>query len=225
MKKNDKIIYTLIATIIISSILLFVAEQHTPYDENIYDQAYKEYNKITEIASSNVQQSTMDNQQNTHNSTDNAVIEQNNFTNQNIVTYAPISKPTPTYSTIGIINIPKINISYPILKDYKDEYLNIAPLRLAGPEINKSGNLVVVAHNNLNQELFSNLHKLSKDDIVKLTDTAGKSLTYRVYSKYEVSENDLSVLNQNTNGQIELTLITCVKYNFSKRLVVKCIAI
>jgi hypothetical protein len=67
--------------------------------------------------------------------------------------------------------------------------------------------------------------KLEKDDIVELTDMYGKKLTYKVYDIYEVKQTDFSCLNQETNGNIELTLITCIKYQKNKRLIVKCIAI
>lgn len=50
------------------------------------------------------------------------------------------------------------------------------------------------------------------------------TLTYKVYDIFEIKQNDFSCLNQNTNGNIELTLITCIKYQKSKRLIVKCIA-
>ena len=44
---------------------------------------------------------------------------------------------------------------------------------------------------------------------------------YKVYDIYIVDETDMSCTNQETNGKIELTLITCDNDN-KKRLVVKC---
>ena len=149
MNKNDKIIYILVGIIIVSSILLFIVDNSTPYDEDMYDKAYSEYDKISQIVSNNTNQTVSNNKDNINNTSNNNIIEQNYFSNQDIITYEPIKKPTPTYSTIGIIDIPKINISYPVLKDYKEEYLNIAPLKLVGPEPNTAGNLVIVAHNNI----------------------------------------------------------------------------
>ena len=44
---------------------------------------------------------------------------------------------------------------------------------------------------------------------------------YKVYDKYLVDEKDMRCTDQETNGKIELTLITCDK-DSTKRLVVKC---
>ena len=220
MSKNNKIICFLAAIIIISSILLFIEENKTPYDKDTYKQVYKEYENITNIA-----KDSQSNKQEPIIKEGNAtIIEQNNLNNKDIPTYAPIKKKAE-YSTTAVINIPKINISYPVIKEYKESYLNIAPVKLTGPEPNTIGNFVIVAHNNLNKEFFSNLHKLKTNDIVTLTDTSGQKLTYKVYDISEVNQDDFNCLNQNTNGNIDLTLITCVKYKTSKRLVVKCTAI
>ena len=63
---------------------------------------------------------------------------------------------------------------------------------------------------------------MNNDDRVILTSNQGKSETYFVYDKYKINKDDLSCTSQETNGKIELTLITCVKYDKNKRLVVKC---
>ena len=44
---------------------------------------------------------------------------------------------------------------------------------------------------------------------------------YKVYDKYIVDETDMRCTEQETNGKIELTLITCDNDN-TKRLIVKC---
>ena len=41
---------------------------------------------------------------------------------------------------------------------------------------------------------------------------------YKVYSKYEIDDNDLSILD--SNYEYELTLLTCNNFN-KKRLIVK----
>ena len=42
------------------------------------------------------------------------------------------------------------------------------------------------------------------------------------YDTYIVDETDMSCTSQETNGKIELTLITCDNNDNKKRLVVKC---
>lgn len=39
---------------------------------------------------------------------------------------------------IGIIDIPKLNITYPIISEVSDEFLKIAPCKFYGPEINET---------------------------------------------------------------------------------------
>lgn len=202
-----KLIYFLLLIIIISSIILiYKIEQSPDYNTDLYAQIYKEYNQISNI-DKNIQDAFDNNSSNTKNP---IVINKNSSGN--------------FYRTIGIIKIPKIDLSYPIINDCTDKNLNIAPAKLLGPNINTVGNLVVVGHNNWNQEFFSNLHKLENGDVVELTDTNGNKLEYKVYDKQQIKQDDFSCLNQDTNNRIELTLITCIKYQKSKRLVIKCVA-
>ncbi len=58
-------------------------------------------------------------------------------------------------------------------------------------------------------------------DNIFLVSNTGSAQKYKVYDIYIVDETDLACTNQETNGKIELTLITCDDDN-SKRLVVKC---
>lgn len=206
MKLNDKkIIYTLLVIILVfSSILIYKIEKTPKYNKDVYEQVYKEFEQISSINIDNNIEST---------------------SKKNNTIYVSKNSTGNTYITLGVIDIPKINVSYPIINDCTEENLNIAPTKLVGPEPNTIGNLVIVGHNNWNKEFFSNLYKLENDDIIELTDTSGNKLTYKVYDKYEIKQDDFSCLNQNTNGQIELTLLTCVKFNNSKRLIIKCVAI
>lgn len=192
----------LLLTIIFSSVLIYKIEQTPKYNTNVYSQVYNEYNQIKNT----LQESAL-----------------NSSTKDNIVIYNKNSS-NSTYRTVGIIDIPKINISYPIINECTEENLNIAPTKLAGPMPNSIGNLVIIAHNNWNQDFFSRLHELKIDDIVELIDTSGNKLKYKVYDILEIKQDDFSCLEQDTNGRTELTLITCIKYQKTKRLVVKCVA-
>lgn len=121
---------------------------------------------------------------------------------------------------IGIIEIPKINIQYPILSNTTDDFLKISACRFYGPYPNEIGNLCIAAHNYDNSKFFSNLHKLSIGDSVNIYDLNNEKTVYHVYDKFEILENDTSCTNQNTQGKREITLVTC--NNITKnRLVVK----
>lgn len=85
----------------------------------------------------------------------------------------------------------------------------------------KYGNLVITGHNYKNGQFFGKLKNLTKGDNVLLLSSKGNTQMYTVYDKYIVDETDMRCTNQETNGKIELTLITCDRNN-KKRLVVKC---
>lgn len=78
-----------------------------------------------------------------------------------------------------------------------------------------------MGHNYKNGQFFGNLKKLEKGDNIFLLSSKGNAQIYKVYDIYIVDETDMSCTSQETNGKIELTLITCDNDN-KKRLVVKC---
>lgn len=124
------------------------------------------------------------------------------------------------FFVIGLINIPKINIEYPILSNTTDELLKMAPCRFYGPYPNKTGNLCIAAHNYDDNRFFSNLYKLNIGDIINIYDSSNSCITYSIYQKYEISIKDTSCTDQNTNGVKEITLVTCNNIN-KNRLIIK----
>ena len=202
MEKGEKklICCLLIGIIIGSSILIFKINSEPKYDETLYDEIYSEYEEI--LAKEN--QSYSEEEKN--------------------AVYMKVNSKGEKYRVAGQIHIPKIGINYPIVYETSEEYLKIAPTKLAGPDINESGNVCIVGHNYKNEQFFSRLSELENNDKINLLDNKGKRVSYLVYDKYEVAETDLSCTEQNTNGEREVTLITCTKKK-DKRLVVKCRAI
>ena len=79
------------------------------------------------------------------------------------------------YYTIGVIEIPKINLSYGILNKTTDEILKLSPTKFWGPDPNKIGNLCVVGHNYRNSKFFSKVPTLVNGDIIKVTDVTRKN--------------------------------------------------
>lgn len=130
------------------------------------------------------------------------------------------------YISVGTVKIPKINVEYPILDGQTDsaeeteELLKISPTKFWGPEPNEVGNFCIVGHNYRNTKFFSKVLTLENGDTIQITDLSGKTINYRVYNKYEVDPTDVSCTSQLTNGNKEVTLITCT--NDSKlRVIVK----
>ena len=122
---------------------------------------------------------------------------------------------------LGTIEIPKIGVSYPVISTTTAEYLKIAPTKLAGVGLNEKGNCSIIGHNYENDKFFSKLGDLSKDDVVYIKEKDGMKRVYSVTEKKEISANDVSCLEQNTNDKRQVTLITCTNVK-NKRLVVKC---
>lgn len=202
MKKNDNkfIISLLFIIMILAGILVFRIHNSIGYNESLYNDIYKEYNGVFSSENSNTL-AIGSSEQNTNS------ISVENETNSNV---------------IGKIVIPSLQIDYPILRYTTDELLKIAPTKLCGPNINEKGNLCIIGHNYHNSIFFSKLDELNIGDSVFLTNADNKSeLTYTVNNKYIIKKNDLSVLSQQNDTEIVLTLITCTN-NDNERLVVKC---
>ena len=124
------------------------------------------------------------------------------------------SKGAP-YTTVAVIEIPKINITYPVIYSNDtsaqtvEDLLKISVVKYWGPEANKPGNFCIVGHNYHNKRFFSKASTLENGDIIYLTDTNNKTLEYKVYANYVVEPDNLKCTSQLTNGGTELTLITC----------------
>ena len=132
-----------------------------------------------------------------------------------------------SYKTIATINIPKINVNYPILQgetgsvEETDALIKIAPCKYHGHEPNEVGNFCIVGHNYRNTKFFSKVPTLENGDTIELTDLSGRTITYVVYDKYNVDPNDTKCTSQLTGGKKEVTLITCTD-DSKERVVVKC---
>lgn len=126
------------------------------------------------------------------------------------------------YITDAIINIPSLDISYPVLKteDNIDDVLKISLVKFWGGNPNEVGNYVIAGHNYKNKKMFGKLSEMNIGDRFDLTDLKGRKLNYEVYDKSVVSPDDTACTTQRTNGKKEITLITCKNYG-TQRLVIK----
>ena len=133
--------------------------------------------------------------------------------------YKTISLNNTIINIIGIIEIPKISIKYPIISEISDELLQIAPCKFYGPNPNEIGNLCIAAHNYNDNSFFGNLYKLETGDLIYIYDINGIKNTYSLVYKYETSISDTSCTSQYTLGMKQVTLVTCNNKN-KKRLIV-----
>ena len=60
-----------------------------------------------------------------------------------------------TADILGVLQIDKINLRYPILSKTTDEFLQIAPCKFAGGFLNEYGNFCICGHNFDNGDFFS----------------------------------------------------------------------
>ena len=131
------------------------------------------------------------------------------------------------YKTIGVVSIPKLGITYPILDKPSDEQmdamLKISVCKFHGPNANEVGNLCIVGHNYHNSKFFSKLSTLENGDIIEIKDLYGKTLNYKVYDQFVVEPTDVACTTQLTHGRTEITLITCYN-NGKQRTVIKAVA-
>lgn len=125
-----------------------------------------------------------------------------------------------TYEVVAILNIPKLEIQYPVLSSTSKELLKVSVNKYWGPNPNKEGNFCIVGHNYNDERFFGKLHNIQNGDQIELTDMTGNTKVYYVYDTYVVDPEDTNCTSQKTNGEIEITLITCTK-NFKQRFIVK----
>ena len=124
------------------------------------------------------------------------------------------------YKVIGIINIPKIGIEYPILEKTNKESLDLSITKFWGEKINQKGNVVLAGHNRLNNTMFGKIDKLENGDIIELTDSQMVTVKYQVFDKYVIDPNDIDCIFPVDENAREVTLITCTNRD-KNRLVVK----
>lgn len=124
------------------------------------------------------------------------------------------------YKVSSKIYIPKINLETYVLEQYSKQALLTSVTKFYGANPNQIGNFCVAGHNYGPANMFQNLKKLNINDEIYLTDIEGNKMKYIIYDTYTVLPNDTKCLSQKTNGQIELTLITCTP-DSQKRIIIK----
>ena len=114
------------------------------------------------------------------------------------------------YNVDGKIQIPAINLEYPILEKVTPSSIEAAVA-------------ILYSANGLNQpgngSFFGNNDKLKLGDKVYITDNSGTKLKYNIYNIYETSPDDGDFIMRETNGKREISLQTCTD-NSKGRLII-----
>lgn len=150
-----------------------------------------------------------------------------NITNEEIVTnkYEEVKKEEVSleykgYEITAKLEIPKINLETYVLKTYSNESLNISVVKFWGAKPNTLGNFCIAGHNFKNKNMFHDLKDLNVGDNLFIIDNNIGRIEYEIYNIYKVLPDDVGCLSQETNGEKEVTLITCTN-DSSKRIIVK----
>lgn len=115
---------------------------------------------------------------------------------------------------IGYLSIPRLRLEFPVMSEWSDENLKIAPCRYTGTTMEE--NLVLVAHNY--KKHFGPIRRLKPGDQVIFVDMEN------VVTIYEVAATDAvhpTAVEEVTAGAYDLALVTCT-YGGNTRLVVYC---
>ena len=131
-----------------------------------------------------------------------------------------LTQDTQVNNLFGIIEIPKINLYYPVFSNLSEDNLKVSPCKFYGDSLNDNGNICIAGHNYNNDMFFSKINLLSSNDEIFIYDNLGKKYTYIVFKNYEVKEDDLSPIYDYDKNTKELTLITCNNLN-NNRFIIK----
>ena len=178
---------------------------------------YVKENFQTEISNSDSSNHNEENQNN-DNSGSLEGLESAGITNNNTNT----AKKLPTYKGFGVlgaIEIPDINLSYPVLEKVTRTSLETSVAFQYGVGLNKPGNNVIIGHNYRNGVFFSNNKKLEVGDTIYIIDNDKNKLTYKIYDMFYAEPSDASFYQRDTNGVPEITLSTCSD-DSSSRLII-----
>ena len=144
------------------------------------------------------------------------------YSNNNSDKYSDLSN-TSSYTEnviVGEIKIPALNLSYPIFSMLDDETLKVSPCIFYGKMPPDTGNLCIAGHNYNNNQFFSLIYKLKKEDKIYIYDLNNHEYVYSVFANYEVKTDDLSPIYLYNKNQCELTLVTCNNLN-NNRIIIK----
>ena len=115
---------------------------------------------------------------------------------------------------IGVLDIPALGLSFPIISEWSYDALQIVPCRYSGSAY--LDNLVIAGHNYRSH--FASLPQLQPGDTVTFTDMDGNVFSYAVSSLETLSSYAISDM---TSGDWDLTLFTCTVGGQS-RLAIRC---
>ncbi len=214
--KYGKVLTVILAIVIIAIIVLLCFFGYDVYRKITTDRnasaVLDEFNEsINKVANENVENSITEGELVTP-ILNEELTEQTTSTGNKKVTYKG-------YNVVGTIEIPAINLKYPILERATVDSIELSVAVLYGPGPNQVGNTVIVGHNYRNGSFFGNNDRLKLGDKVYITDASGTRIQYNIYNIYETTPDDSDYIERDTNGKREISLSTCTD-NSKARLII-----
>ena len=117
-------------------------------------------------------------------------------------------------SYIGVLEIPALGVTLPVISEWTYARLKKAPCRYAGSAY--TDDLVIAAHNY--REHFGKLKQLDPGSRVIFTDAVGNRFEYRVVLTETLMPDDVEEMK---SGEFDLSLFTCT-VGGSYRVTVRC---
>lgn len=124
------------------------------------------------------------------------------------------------FTILGKVEIPKIGFNSVIIKENTSRAMNVGVVKTYGVSVNDEGGFVLSGHNFRGQNIFLyNIRNLKYGDVIRITDTSGFQLEYKVYEVLRnVNPEETSYLNEFDGFHV--TLVTC-ENGGKARIVVK----
>ena len=117
---------------------------------------------------------------------------------------------------IGVLQIPKLDLEFPVMSDWSYPKLKLAPCRYEGSIYR--GDMVILGHNYTNH--FRRFNELETGDLVIFTDMDSNVFRYEVTSNEILRQNEGERLLE--EGEWDLTMFTCVRGQRQKRITIRC---
>lgn len=127
---------------------------------------------------------------------------------------APNTVNVKGYNVRGYIEIKSIGLLLPVLEEYNDENLTVAPC--VYNESGTGGRLVIAGHNYTRH--FASLGSVSVGERVLFTDSDGEKYGFKVLWVGEIEDDDFTAISE---GEWDLALFTCNMSGY-KRVLVRC---
>jgi sortase A len=115
---------------------------------------------------------------------------------------------------IGVLRIPALSLSLPVMSDWSYDRLKISPCRYSGAA--EDDTMVIAAHNY--RRHFGSIHLLPYGSELTFTDADGNTIIYAIAETEKLKATDIKAMSA---SDYDLTLFTCT-YGGAARLAVRC---